>query len=139
MEEQILKILRAFRGITPDADFTARSRSIVAGAPQRRTIARIGFFDSMKLGTAMVLASVLLFVLVGGFSYFQLTNTASVAASSFDFEMLNAEARKIDIRIQLGEATYFNDSTQQMAAALNDVSETTTDEEIGALLDEIVL
>lgn len=140
MEDKLITLLKTLSLIEPDEASKVRSRSriVVAKTPTLSRV-RTGFFESMKLGTAMALASVLLFIIVGGFSYFKLTSVATVASSSFDFKTLSAEAANIDLRVQLGEAEYFDDSARQMATVLNDVSETATDEEINKLLEEIVL
>ena len=143
MEDKIMKILKSFMKIQPDAEFTKRSRRLVLAAPQNQKRffgIRLGFFESIKLGAALTLASVLTFIVIGGISFFQLTKVSPSALTSFDSASLSTEASSFDFSIHLGEAKYLDDSGKQMAAVLDEVSQSKkSSEDIKKLLDEIVL
>lgn len=142
MNDKIIKILKKFALIEPDGSFRERSRTEILLTPRSENSFKkvsAGVFESMRLGTTLVLASVLLLILVGGFSYFKLNSAASIASSSFDFETLNREAQKIDLQIKLNEIDYFDDSVQDVAAVLDDLSDEKGSPDVDELLDELVL
>lgn len=134
MEDKIIKLLESLRLIKPDEEFKNRGRDLILNVHGGRRMAEIktGVFSSVKFGAALALASVLMFVFIGGLSYF--ANYAFVA-DGFDAEALTAEAEQIDLKIQLGQARY-SESASEVAR----FSEAEKDrEEIDNLLDEIVL
>ncbi len=125
MEEGLIKILKQLKAIMPDEGFVKRSRQIILASPQiRRGFMglKIGIFESIKLASALTLASALLFVALGGLSFFNVKNLSPMILSSLNDENLKAEEQKLDFQIQLGEVTY-------------NLGE---DKEIGARIDELL-
>lgn len=139
MEQDLLKTLRVFKKIEPDSDFKARSLGVISAShqyPRKFLGIRLGIFEAVKLGAALTLASILTFIVIGGVSYFKVSPSS---LTSFDPSILSTEATSLDLKIQLGEAKYFNDSIKQMSAVLDEVSDTEPDQDTEKLLDEVVL
>ncbi|MEK9186313.1 MAG: hypothetical protein AAB885_01870 [Patescibacteria group bacterium] len=137
--DNFFKILKSLHKIQPDLDYKATSRRLILVAPQSPKLAlRFGIFESFKLGAAITLASVLTFIVIGGISLFQFTKVSPGSLTSFDSQDLTTEALSLDLKIQLGDAKYFDDSTQDVAAVLDKVSGD-SDKDIQKLLDEIIL
>jgi hypothetical protein len=122
MEERLIKILKELKNIIPDNGFISRSRNLILSSPQIKRGLRASFFESFKLATALSLASVLLFILVGGLSLLNVKNLSPVVLTSLNDESLKAEEEKLDFQIQLGQISY----------------PTAEDKEIGAKVDELL-
>lgn len=122
MEERLVKILKELKNIIPEEGFIKHSRNIVLSSPQLKRSLKVSFFESFKLATALSLASVLLFILVGGLSLLNVKNLSPVILTSLNDESLKAEEEKLDFQIQLGQISY-------------PVGE---DKEIGAKVDELL-
>lgn len=124
-EDKLLKILKSFRDIRPEAEFRARSRSLILEAhqhPRKLAGIRLGFFESLKLGAALTLASILTLIVFGSVSYLKFTNVSPAVLTSFDPSVLKTESTSFDFRIQLGEARYFDEATRDISAILDEIS-----------------
>ncbi|OGY64723.1 MAG: hypothetical protein A3I24_02545 [Candidatus Harrisonbacteria bacterium RIFCSPLOWO2_02_FULL_41_13b] len=122
MEDQIIKILQSAHKLEPDQAFKNRSRALILNLPKpKKSILRFGIFESLQFGAAIGFATILLFVLAGGLTYF-IARVSPTLLASFDEKGLLEEASGLDFRIQLGEAKYFDDSAQQIAAVLEEIS-----------------
>ena len=122
MEDQIIKILHSAHKLEPDQEFKKRSRSLILNLPKpKNAILRLGIFESLQFGAAISFATILLFVLAGGLTYF-IARVSPTLLASFDEKGLLEEASGLDFSIQLGEAKYFDDSAQQIAAVLEEIS-----------------
>jgi len=134
MEEQLFKTLKAFRNIKPDQSYAEKSRRMILSVPRTaHPIANIfqRLADTVKYSVALGMAMVMVFLMIGGFSYFKVTNLSPLVLTSFDESNgLQQEAQGLDFRIQLGQAKYFDEATQQVADS---------EREINALLDKIAL
>lgn len=134
MEEQLSKTLKAFRNIQPDELYAAKSRRMILSMPRiahpiQVMLRRVA--DTFKFTLALSLASAMVFLMIGGFSYFKVTNLSTLVLTSFDESNgLQQEAQGLDFRIQLGQAKYFDEATQQVADS---------EQEINTLLDKIAL
>ncbi len=125
MEDQLIKFLKSFKSIVPDEGFVSRSRKLVLASEQHSRgwfIFRGGIMESLKLGAALTLASALLFIVLGGVSYFNVRNLSPVMLSSVNQSNIQTEADNLDFHIQLGEIKY-------------DVN---ADKEVGAKIDELL-
>lgn len=124
MEEQLVKILKQFKLIRPDEGFIKYSRQNILSSPQLRK-GILGFrsnvFESFKLATAIALASALLFVFLGGLSYFNVKNLTPVLLTSLNDENLKAEEAKLDLQIQLGELTYDLGQEKEIGAKIDEL------------------
>ncbi len=128
MEQKILQILKALKILQPEKGFLERSRNLIMSAPQKQFPGLVrGVLDSLKLSMALSLASLLLFVVIGGFSYLNLQKISPGAVSLINEAKLRSEASSLDFQIQLGEVKYYLESDEAIGA------------EIDKLLDELTL
>lgn len=125
MEEQLFKKIKLLQSVQPRKEFTEQSRRLVLAAPQASPL--MGFFtrviDTLKYSAALGLATVLLFLFIGGFSYFKITNISPLVLTSFEAQGLEQEVQSLDFRIQLGQAKYFDEATQQVAESEKAIDE----------------
>ena len=125
MEDQLIKILKSLKSITPDTEFLSRSRNLILSTPQKQAsgwfIFRGNLMQSIKLGAAMTLASALLFIILGGVSFFNVRNLSPVMLSSINEENIAAEADKLDFNIQLGQLEYDVEDEKEIGAKLDDL------------------
>jgi hypothetical protein len=100
-------ILKQFKNIQPDADFSRRSRAEVLFSPQdkRRTIRGVfAFLHVIETGAAVAFVVFFILVLTGSFS-----PTHSIVPMQYaviDPTGLHAEAQAIDMQIQLANIEY---------------------------------
>ncbi len=128
MEEKILQFLKALKVLQPEKGFLERSKNLIMSAPQKQFPGLVrGVLDSLKLSMALSLASLLLFVVIGGFSYLNLQKISPGAVSLINEAKLRSEASSLDFQIQLGEVRYYLESDEVIGA------------EIDKLLDELTL
>ena len=124
MEEGLIKILKQLKAIKPDEGFVKRSRQMILSSPQiRRGFLglKIGIFDSLRLATAVTLASALLFVALGGLSLLNVKNLSPIILTSLNDEDLKAEEEKLDFQIQLGEVTYNLGKDKEIGAKIDEL------------------
>ncbi|TSC89558.1 MAG: hypothetical protein G01um10143_48 [Parcubacteria group bacterium Gr01-1014_3] len=128
MEEKILQLLKSLKILQPEKGFLERSKNLIISAPQKQFPGLVrGVLDSLKLSMALSLASLLLFVVIGGFSYLNLQKVSPGAVSLINEAKLRSEASNLDFQIQLGEVKYYLESDEAIGA------------EIDKLLDELTL
>lgn len=140
MEDKIIKILQSFRLIEPDSEFKKRSQALIFALPKHKTNQlKIGIFDSAKFAAAISFATILLFIVIGGLSYFKITNISPELLGGFNEQNLLSEAAKLNFEIQLGEVKYFDKSAEQVAAVLKEISQVKEGEDLEKLIDEIFL
>src|SRR3989344_2811883 len=98
MEEQLDKILKALKYIKPEDGFVRGSRQFILSSEQKPMRFGLSLIENMKLGAALALASLLLFIALGGIAYLSGDSSPMMANSEN-----NAEE---GFTIQLGEAQY---------------------------------
>lgn len=101
----------------PDDGFVRRSRDLILASEQNQTPG-FSFFEAFKLAGALTLASVLLFVALGGFTGFNLQSLSPGMLSSLD----KAQEQPAGFHIQIGQVQY-------------DLGD---DKEVGAKIDELI-
>ena len=100
-------ILKQFKTIQPDADYSRRSRAEILLSPQneRRTMRGVfAFLHIIETGAAVALVAFFILMVTRGFS-----PTRSVAPMQYaviDPVGLHAEAQAIDMQIQLADIVY---------------------------------
>jgi hypothetical protein len=100
-------ILKQFKNIEPDAQFSERSKRQVLLSPQTeaRTMRGVfAFLHIIETGAAVALAGFFILILTGSFS-----PTASISPiqySVIDPQGLHAEAQAIDMQIELADIQY---------------------------------
>lgn len=142
MEKYLYGILRPLKNILkPHPEFIRQSRPIIL------TYTKTGAFkilrilgDSIKFAAALSLASLLLLLVLGGMSYFK-TNFSPVILTGFNTQKLLGEIDDLDFQIRLTEAQYYSQSTKEVAAAPDEVSQNdeSVNKDVDKLLDEIIL
>ncbi|MEK7641126.1 MAG: hypothetical protein AAB389_03985 [Patescibacteria group bacterium] len=124
MEDQLIKILKSLKSIVPDQEFISKSRNLILSAPQHTRgwfIFHGGVLQSIKMGAALTLASGLLFIVLGGISFFNVRNLSPVMLSSINSSNIEAEADSVDFHIQLGQAKYDVDSEKEIGAKIDEL------------------
>jgi hypothetical protein len=114
MEEPIIKSLKSFQSVKPDEGFVRRSRDIIL-ASEQNSARGFNIFESLKLAAALTMASALLFIAVGGASYFNLGTISPGTLSS-----LQAERQDVDFHIQLGQAEYDLEDEKTIGARIDE-------------------
>ena len=100
-------ILKQFKNIQPDADFSRRSRAEILLSPQeeRRTMRGVfAFLHVIETGAAVALAGFFILILTGSFS--PTRSIAPIQYAVIDPAGLHADAQAIDIQIQLANIEY---------------------------------
>lgn len=113
--DQLLKTLQQLKTIVADPGYTKRSRELILNTLQPRgpvTMWRI-VLENIQVGTALALAGVLVFLVVGGFTFLNILSPLRL--SSLDPAGLRAEAEAIDIQIQLTDLNYSQPGAQAAA------------------------
>jgi len=135
MEEKISKLLKICRGIEPSGEFKERSRRLILTTrPRRLTVLEIikqEVLENLKFSLALGLASVLVFIMLGGINRGNREQASNIGGAE-----LLSEIRNVDFQIQLGEAEYFAESAEEIAALLGEIKE--TDDQINTVLDQII-
>lgn len=99
------EFLKTLQDITPDAEYSARSRRLILGdAPMPRMRTWRFFVHNFQFGGAVAFAALILVVVIGGASFF--TFLAPFRLSSLDASSLNAEAQAVDIQVNLAKLSY---------------------------------
>ncbi|MDO8536718.1 MAG: hypothetical protein Q7R94_00525 [bacterium] len=104
-----LQILKQFKNIEPDKDYTRKSRFLILHSAEQT---KFGFWKlilkNTELGTAVALTGLLIFMILGGFSAWSVTSPLGIA--NLDPAGLKAEAQAIDIQIELTNLNYSEDA-----------------------------
>lgn len=125
MEEKIIKTLKAFRAIEPGNDFMHRSKSVILATPKinhHLSTLKISFWESLKFGAALSLASILIFIIIGGVSYFNIKKLAPGVLTGLDDNNLLSEASAVDFQIKLSEIKYYEEAAKEVTALLDEIS-----------------
>ncbi len=97
MEDRVISILKSLKSIKPDEGFISRSRQMIFSSAQQPRRG-LSVLESFKLAAALALASILLFVALGGLSYIQKSSSTLLT---------NAKTQaNPDFEIQIGQAKY---------------------------------
>ncbi|MEK7192296.1 MAG: hypothetical protein AAB646_02165 [Patescibacteria group bacterium] len=130
MEEQLSKILKKIKSIAPEEGFLKRSKDLILSARQNKfgfDDLRTSLLESFKWGAALTLASLLLFVLVGGLTYSNLEGVSPAILSNLNDIKLRNEVNNLDFQIRLDEISYSSQNDKAIG------------QKIDELLDELTL
>ncbi len=100
-------ILKQFRNIEPDAQFSQRSKREILLSPRSERMTMRGVFAFLHLletGAAVALAGFFILILTNGFA--PASSIAPIQYSVIDPQGLHAEAQAIDMQIQLADIEY---------------------------------
>jgi len=104
---KLFDILKQFKNIQPDAEFSQRTRTEILLSPQseRRTMRGVfAFLHIVETGVAVVLAGFFILILTGSFS--PTRSISPIQYAVIDPQGLHAEAQAIDMQIQLADVEY---------------------------------
>lgn len=123
MTDPLQKLFSTLSRVRPDAEFAARTRAFLvsAGSAARPSPSfRRKFFEDITFGMALVCASVVLVFAV--FLYASAgMGVTSLARQAVDAKSVLEESQTLTFDIELGEASYFEDSAVAVAAVLNQI------------------
>jgi len=100
-------ILKQFKNIEPDAQFSQRSKREILLSPQSSPLTVRGvfaFLHVIETGAAVALGGFFILILTGSFS--PTSSIAPIQYSVIDPQGLHAEAQAIDMQIQLADVEY---------------------------------
>lgn len=104
---KLFDILKQFKNIEPDAEFSQRSRREILLSPQteRRSMRGVfAFLHLLETGAAVVLVGFFILILTGSFPATR--SIAPIQYSVIDPQGLHAEAQAIDMQIRLADIEY---------------------------------
>jgi hypothetical protein len=104
---KLFDILKQFKNIEPDAEFSKRSRAeiLLSPQPERRMLGGVfTFLHMLETGAAVAVVGFFIFILAGSFS--PTRSISPIQYSVIDPQGLYAEAQAIDMQIQLADITY---------------------------------
>lgn len=101
----LLELLKKLKEIEPDKNYTEKSRAVILSTPLPKKLKYTStWLPQLKFIGAFSLASLIFFVLLGGFSNSKFS--APLKLSNLDPVSLKAEADAIDIQIQITDIHY---------------------------------
>ena len=101
----LLELLKKLKEIEPDKHYTEKSRSVILSTPLVKKLRYTSpWLPQLKFIGAFSLASLIFFILLGGFSNSKFS--APLKLSNLDPTSLKAEADAIDIQIQITDIHY---------------------------------
>lgn len=120
IEDALKKALKNSKDIQPSDELRDRLSRLVTLSPQNKLgfleTVRYEFAENASFSAALALASILVAVAVGGFTYW--SKGPGAVARNTEFE---AETQALDFQIQLGEVQYLNDSAAEITAYLQEI------------------
>lgn len=123
MENQkFQKVIKHLQRIEPNPEFLAKSKQIIFRAEQEPARPKIlwRMFEGINVRTAFAMASVVLVAVVSSAVYF--SNSTSRLTSSLNDQAIAREATSMHFEIQIAEASYFDDSAEKVAMALDKIA-----------------
>ncbi len=122
---EIQEILKKFKQINPDADYTKRSRSFIVQTPfvvaPPITSPWRAFMQSLQFGSAIALVGATVILIVGGFSSWRSLSPFRIA--SLDIAALQAEAEAVNMQVALTDINY-RENNKSLSASSNPVPAT---------------
>lgn len=127
IEQKLTTYFSKYKQLSPRAEFLASSKSRIAASSQfipafswRKRV-----MESLTAGGALALASLMLVVVLGGLSY--ASRQAGVVATggtrNAEAEILLKEASALTSAVHIGEVEQFNESSEQVVMALNQIAQ----------------
>lgn len=121
--EMIIHILKKLREAEPGKSFAAHSLELILSAPQNKNNNIFNrFIESLQYSGAVVMASVLLIVFLGGISTLKSKVMSPAIMANLDYKKINEELNNLNFQIKLSEVKYYEDSFNKISVALNETS-----------------
>jgi hypothetical protein len=121
LEDKIVKSLETLKAIEPRAEFAHISKMAILSAPKPAfdfRMLRKSFWDHFRMGLGLMAASFIALLVIGTVVRWQ---QAENRAGLNDGKLLS-EAKNFDVDIRLKEAKYFEESAEEVAVALQKIS-----------------
>ncbi len=120
MSEILIKTLKKFNDIEPSEGFRKRSLTQILATPQNyRAPLFQNLMQTFQFSGALVLASLLIFIILGGLSILNLKIFSPAMLASLDAENLNEELQGLDLNLKLSEVSYYEGSSEKVSVALS--------------------
>lgn len=134
-------LLTKLKKIESSKDFQNRSLTLILNSRQNqpKTIWD-SFLAVPHQKIAFGLTALAIFLILGGLSVLNSSLSSKTLVASLNQESLDAEAKSLDIQIQLSQVQYYQDSARRIEIALNQTSKDENNKaELDRLLDELAL
>src|SRR3989338_8001412 len=124
MSDPITKTLQRLKEIEPSEEFKQRSLSLILGASQKSSVTILlkDIFSAFQFSGALIMASVLIFIVLGGLSVLNLKLFSPATLAGLNTTNLKEEISNVDLQIRLSEIKYYEDSSNKIGVALKAVS-----------------
>lgn len=116
-------LLTKLKSIEPNKDFKTRSLAIILNSRQIQPKTIWDYIlanPHQKIAFSLTTLAILL--ILGGLSALNSSFSAPSLASSLNQSALDAEAKSLDIQIQLSQVQYYQDSIKRIEVALKEIS-----------------
>jgi hypothetical protein len=126
MNKNLLTFFKSAKTLSPRQEFLSVSKQIIINTQQQQpmfAVTRIRLFNSLKFSAALAFASFLLFALLNGSSSFSGGGSTALINSK---DQLLGEANLTNFQLQIKEAAYYAQTADQVAVALDEISNSAT-------------
>lgn len=128
MSETLINQLKKLKDIEPGHEFKKRSLTRILNTSQNYKAPIFhNFFAAFQFSGALIMASVLIFIILGGLSVLNLKIFSPAMLASLNTEHLNEELEGLDLKIRLSEVSYYEDAPSAVSVALGDSSQNKSD------------
>jgi hypothetical protein len=118
--DKTTQFINMLRAITPDRNYSACSKELILKTPpfEKPTlkIFTTRAIEALRFASALMLASFLALLIIGGLPY--LKSTLPLRMAGLDTNVIQAEEREIQITLE--QLSYYENSTQKVRAALRE-------------------
>ena len=120
MSDPITKTLQRLKEIEPSEEFKQRSLSLILDSSQKSSAAILfkDVFKAFQFSGALIMASVLIFIVLGGLSVLNLKVFSPATLAGLNTTNLKEEISNVDLQIRLSEIKYYEDSSNKTGVAL---------------------
>lgn len=137
MSDPIIKILQRLKAIEPSHEFKQRSLTLILDTPQNYKAPLFkNFFRAFQFSGALVMASLLIVIILGGLSILNLKIFSPAMLASLDTNNLNEELKDMDLKLKLSEVSYYEDSLNKISVALTKTSQNGTGHLDGSAIEQ---
>ena len=118
------RLFTKLKAIEPSKDFKERSLALILNSHQNQPKTLWDFLlAGAHPGIAPSFAALGIILVLGGLSILNNYLPSKSLVSSLNQETLSAEAKSLDIQIQLSQVQYYEDSAKKIEVALNQASD----------------
>jgi len=128
LEQKLTTYFARYKSLSPRAEFLANSKTRILMTRQEQPALRLTLAqrirESLTVGSAVAMASLLLIVVLGGISYVGQHSAAVATKTAADTESIALlhEASQLTASVQIKEVDNFTQSAESVAVALDKLS-----------------